>query len=98
MSSLTEYSHRKLVTALSYHIVYGEWASTALWGGLLLAPSLCLPDITSSASLMPTAMVAFLLLNRHRKVLCLSVMSLLLTISFLPLFDVSSSLPGCEGG
>lgn len=38
MSSLTEYSHRKLVTALSYHIVYGEWASTALWVASYLLP------------------------------------------------------------
>lgn len=69
---------RKLVSALAHHVVHGAWACSNTssshthseqLGEFTVAPlvSVC-ADFQRSASAMPTSMVAFLLLTKHRKV------------------------------
>ena len=73
--NLTDSTHRRLVTALSYHIMYGKWRGVpsppSLPPSLTGSPA----DITQCSSLTPTSMVAFLLLNQYREVHYISLPS-----------------------
>lgn len=67
MVNLSQTSHRKLVTALSYHVMYGEFSANTL---VRISTGICLSpvDITECTTLTPTGMVAFLLLHKYREV------------------------------